>query len=146
MNWCKSSIAPIPRINIVVIPVSFHVIKTPLNRSRTSVLRQNRAMNINATELGHIQNFLGKNLSVGNDDKDICPNLLQLGLGTFFTRGAKREVMRQATVLPVKALFDCRDPASGWVTTANTSNAVLASVPDWVPRTEECQRIRLSLR
>jgi len=35
-------------------------------------------MNINATELGHIQNFLGKNLPVGNDDKD-CPNLLQLG-------------------------------------------------------------------
>jgi len=32
-------------------------------------------MNINATELGHIQNFL---VPVGNDDKDIC-NLLQLG-------------------------------------------------------------------
>jgi len=46
----------------------------------------------------------------------------------------------------VKALFDCRDPAFIWLgdNCQLQTLDVLASVPDWVPRTEECQRIRLS--
>jgi len=49
---------------------------------------------------GISENFLGKNLSIGNDDKDICAST-PLAFGRLFSPAevARREVMRQGDVL-----------------------------------------------